>query len=1314
MFSRPKRGESEDDLLKQQEEFFKNKNSTPAASIIKRKSQNENECSTSDNCENIRKKHRSKFAASKGEKSSSSDGKSKKDLTVGPDVLGDIQEKNMLNAVILPPCAVAKQGFPEVFVRDKSLVPTGKSIFAQQAAKLKDVECMDTSVDAADTNGRIDISDAEKRFGDKSYVLTGEDSQKIHEENVEKLSSMTVETILEEQKKLMAQLDPTLLKFLRSKRQINNDDENGKQDSTNSPKLTQSSKKCEMETDVNNDVRSSVLDDLSHSSVTYSEDAEMKIENPVEENNVVNLEELDLPIKSEEANKWLHMDVVERDKLKWIGDLPSPPSLPANTPYSARFDFQGILLPYSDEVDVTKALHHHGEEPERPGYTLQELLQLSRSSNLQQRVVALKTLSNILDKTKAGYYDECLDTPLLNQLAESDLYLLLRFSLDDCTETMVTATLLAVRNLLWNEADEVCLDRLLGLWNGHMQPSLMAKNEIKKQSEKEELKEDEVELKDHQILRLDMIKGALRTDLMLRLRYILEVLKPGPRAVISVLEILTRIVRHSHDAALAVTCCPRLLSFIITNFVPRDWRGIVGSSRPSEMNSVYGIPLVEALKLLRVIASCSRSMASDLVHKLGVMESIIGYISIDPRECGLPQKEAVRLSLESLYFWNTLLSYNFASIQFIDMYPVLMRLLQFHLTATSTSDPSSTFGHEHGAALMSLITQAMLIADAQTKMLASQKVNVSPQRIAVTVTYDHLSGFVQPISLCLKKWLNQLVRTEEITFTALKLVAATLNCAAVWINKFHSEPDVDSVSLMEELENLVNSAVQPFLSSSNFKLLCGRMKSSSCLLADIQSGRDRDPSSLPSLGSLVWGGREVMPSISANSPFVLLQGLAHFLGSVCSVHRGLFTQSVRDLLDNPTILEYVTQLGSKKLHAGNNWFTRIETTMLAHVLKLVSVILPSSNYEHIAIFHSMAIRLVAVIPSDEKHLAKEIFCQVIFNPDFFRDCSDVTYSLEALKLTDVTQEQDKASICSLLEAATDKIPSLWPCYESALNLVTVKDHSPLDIITNTASENGLEPAFPNDWSYLPILKLYGQAFSGKESIEDNTKSIVSSLQWLLIVECLRPQSTAIFSVTARFCRLCTVFLAGNDLFLLPEVHNYLEALLRILLRRNSLLNFNEKIPGLSSFYDLYTQLVEQFVGVSYGDELFGHFVLIPLQQRHSSSFRKLLWSEHAAALRVLRTKPEQLAVPLQDFLEPCETEPSLLMCYFSGIMSGQVREMWCPVLYQVALHHVPAFILEHPETTIAQQLKSRIQQLKDKIPVQWRIKIGEIESQEKT
>jgi hypothetical protein len=44
MFARPKAGETEEDILKLQEEFLKNKQATPSASVInKRKSGEENE-----------------------------------------------------------------------------------------------------------------------------------------------------------------------------------------------------------------------------------------------------------------------------------------------------------------------------------------------------------------------------------------------------------------------------------------------------------------------------------------------------------------------------------------------------------------------------------------------------------------------------------------------------------------------------------------------------------------------------------------------------------------------------------------------------------------------------------------------------------------------------------------------------------------------------------------------------------------------------------------------------------------------------------------------------------------------------------------------------------------------------------------------------------------------------------------------------------------------------------------------------------------------------------------------------------------------
>ena len=59
-----------------------------------------------------------------------------------------------------------------------------------------------------------------------------------------------------------------------------------------------------------------------------------------------------------------------------------------------------------------------------------------------------------------------------------------------------------------------------------------------------------------------------------------------------------------------------------------------------------------------------------------------------------------------------------------------------------------------------------------------------------------------------------------------------------------------------------------------------------------------------------------------------------------------------------------------------------------------------------------------------------------------------------------------------------RIPNFWHCYQLALHLGEVNEQCALDISSQTASENGLGPAFPNDWAYLPILMLYNQAING--------------------------------------------------------------------------------------------------------------------------------------------------------------------------------------------------------------------------------------------
>lgn len=54
--------------------------------------------------------------------------------------------------------------------------------------------------------------------GDKSNILQGPDASIIHEENVEKLASMTSSEIEEERTKLLANIDPGIVNYLKSRK----------------------------------------------------------------------------------------------------------------------------------------------------------------------------------------------------------------------------------------------------------------------------------------------------------------------------------------------------------------------------------------------------------------------------------------------------------------------------------------------------------------------------------------------------------------------------------------------------------------------------------------------------------------------------------------------------------------------------------------------------------------------------------------------------------------------------------------------------------------------------------------------------------------------------------------------------------------------------------------------------------------------------------------------------------------------------------------------------------------------------------------
>ncbi|OWF36737.1 RNA polymerase II-associated protein 1 [Mizuhopecten yessoensis] len=102
-------------------------------------------------------------------------------------------------------------------------------------------------------------------------------------------------------------------------------------------------------------------------------------------------------------------------------------------------------------------------------------------------------------------------------------------------------------------------------------------------------------------------------------------------------------------------------------------------------------------------------------------------------------------------------------------------------------------------------------------------------------------------------------------------------------------------------------------------------------------------------------------------------------------------------------------------------------------------------------------------------------------------------------------------------------------------------------------------------------------------------------------------------------------------------------------------------------------LLQQYEAVSFGDSLFGCYILLPLQQKHVIQLRRAVWVEYRGILRTLYLPVKELLVPIEGFLVPEESDTELLRLYLEGLLSGSVQPRWCPVLYLTSVHHVNRF-----------------------------------------
>ncbi|XP_078190446.1 RNA polymerase II-associated protein 1 isoform X4 [Callithrix jacchus] len=991
--------------------------------------------------------------------------------------------------------------------------------------------------------------------------------------------------------------------------------------------------------------------------------------------------------------EWLHMDTVELEKLHWTQDLPPLRRQQTQERMQARFSLQGELLAPDVDLPTHLGLHHHGEEAERAGYSLQELFHLTRSQVSQQRALALHVLAQVISRAQAGEFGDRLAGSVLSLLLDAGFLFLLRFSLDDRVDGVIAAAIRALRALLVAPGDEELLDRTFSWYHGALMFPLMPSQEDKEdEDEDEEHPAEKAKRKSPEeerrpppdLARHDVIKGLLATSLLPRLRYVLEVTYPGPAVVLDILAVLIRLARHSLESATRVLECPRLIETIVREFLPTSWSPVGAGPTPN----LYKVPCATAMKLLRVLASAGRNIAARLLSSFDLRSRLCRFIAEAPQELTLPPEEAETLSIEALRLWAVAASYGQGSDLYRELYPVVMRALQVVPQELSTHPPQP-LSMQRIASLLTLLTQLTLAAGSTPTETISDSVEAS---LSVTslVTWTQVSGLQPLVELCLRQTLKLLSRPEMWRAVG-PVPAACLLFLGAFYQAWSQQPSLCPEDWLQDMERLSEELLLPLLSQPTLGSLWDSLRHCSPLCNPLSCAPASEaPPSLVSLGCS--GGCPALSLAGSASPFPFLTALLSLLNTLARIHKGLCGQ-LAAILAAPGLQKYFLQCvapgAAPPLTPFSAWALRHEYHLqyLALALAQKAATLQPLPATHAALYHGMALALLSRLLPGSEYLAHELLLSCVFRLEFLPERT--TGGPEAADFSDqLSLGSSRAPQCgqgALLAQACQDLPSIRSCYlthclpaQASLLASQALYRAELQRVPTLLLPVPTEPLLPTDWPFLPLIRLYHRASDTPSGLPptDTVGTAMRVLQWVLVLESWRPQALWAVPPAAHLARLMCVFLVDSELFRESPVQRLVAALLAQLCQPQVLpnLSLDCPLPGLTSFPDLYANFLDHFEAVSFGDHLFGALVLLPLQRRFSVTFRLTLFGEHVGALRALSLPLTQLPVSLECYTVPPEDNLALLQLYFRTLVTGALRPHWCPVLYAVAVAHINSFI----------------------------------------
>ncbi|CAH1966202.1 unnamed protein product [Acanthoscelides obtectus] len=568
----------------------------------------------------------------------------------------------------------------------------------------------------------------------------------------------------------------------------------------------------------------------------------------------------------------------------------------------------------------------------------------------------------------------------------------------------------------------------------------------------------------------------------------------------------------------------------------------------------------------------------------------------------------MRLQSECMHFWSLLSHYRLTENKYSTLEPVLICMLNYHAKNTNINLETTFVREGHVAALLILLGN-------EFRINTSRAVPFLPLLL----------------EQCLPKWISQFSKMDSYVCGKLQIIASLIYC------------------LSSIRGQLVDEAVLAVIHSEGFKIATDKITSGSMLLNNYETHKSGP--NLKTLEAAAWHTMDhVVPILQTNSCIPFLYPISRYVKVTCDRKVKLA------FLRHPNIVKYLTSLQKlDRYYLTSHWFSRPETSMLMSMLKASVDVQADIDT---AVFYELAVKCLCVFNCEQKPDIEFIFSNIVFSTRFYpsevlMENLDISKRNENLKISLNNLDEIREVYIQVLGLKSD-VPDLTQCCSIDISVGNV---------------------IPIDWIYTPILVLYVNHLQNKVNVDEAQQlfTVKNCLRWILLYETYFPFLASTINPTDKFCRLACLFLGSDSLFLATEIHELLELCFKnVIATCGQTLNFNKEIQGLTNFQDFYTQLLEQYQSVSYGDTLFGNVILVPLAQKHNAQYRKTLWSEYMGAVQVFNVTPEQCFCELKWHLEPPEEDMSLLKCYRRAIVNNLVKKN--TVLYTIANHHVEQFV----------------------------------------